>query len=111
MGRRHPYRSAKLGIYFRFPTNVAQNNTRARRQWRVRAACRGNRNLLLMRDSKTDMGAGDGGVDQLGLAVAHEGVEVVGLLGSLVQHLTPEEPPQPETVPPVKEAWSYNFEK
>ena len=39
------------------------------------------------------------------------GVEVVGLLGSLVQRLTPEEPPQPETVPPVKQAWSYNFEK
>ena len=45
------------------------------------------------------------------LFVPETGNEMIAALGELLQGLTPEAPPQPETVEPVKTAWGYNFKR
>ena len=43
--------------------------------------------------------------------VAETGDEMTAELCELSQQLTPETPPQPETVPPAKAVWDYNFKR
>ncbi|MBP5641234.1 MAG: hypothetical protein J6X55_17290 [Victivallales bacterium] len=43
--------------------------------------------------------------------VPETGDEIIGIVSQLAKQFSPESVPQPQTVPPVKQVWGYNFKR